>query len=154
MRRWQRDRCGLLRRSGCERCSLSVSGFPAGNSTRAGLPSDRGLLVTSCTDSSPTPSATSAATSTSTSPSTTPRERSDRLPDPVDPESFAKTTPANPAQLPQLIGLTEDEAREWAELPGFTLVNRADSYPDVFAPTQRILVYTDENGIVTSATAS
>lgn len=112
------------------------------------------LLVTGCTDSRATPSATSAATSTSTSSSTALSERSERLPDPVDPESFAKTTPANPAQLPQLIGLTEDEAREWAELSGFTLVNRADGYLDVFAPTQRILVYTDESGIVTSATAS
>lgn len=111
------------------------------------------MLATGCTDTrSASPPATD--TPTSTSPESTPRAQSGRLPDPIDPESFADTTPSDPAQLPQLIGLTEDEASEWAERSGFTLVNRADGYRTVFAPTQRILVYTDETGIVTSATAS
>ena len=92
--------------------------------------------------------------STSTSSSTALSERSEGLPDPVDPESFAKTTPANPAQLPQLIALTGDEARNGPSFLASPLSIGLTAIRAVFAPTQRILVYTDENGIVTSATAS
>jgi hypothetical protein len=57
-------------------------------------------------------------------------------------------------KLPQLVGLTEAEAREWAEASGFVDVVTADEeVPAVFVPWERVTLSLDSDGIVTAAAA-
>lgn len=58
-----------------------------------------------------------------------------------------------PVTLPQLVGLSEAQARRWASDSGFNLVVRADELtPGVLIPSERIIV-TLAGGVVTQAAA-
>jgi hypothetical protein len=59
-----------------------------------------------------------------------------------------------PVPLLELEGLTEDQARRWAQESGFEIVVRSDEDREtILIPTRRVVLEVDDNGIVTGATA-
>lgn len=70
----------------------------------------------------------------------------------IDPTQYANAGSA--VALPQLVGLTEQDARDWAKASGFVTVVRSDGdYPDMLAPAERIILDVDEDGMVLGAVA-
>jgi hypothetical protein len=79
-------------------------------------------------------------------------ETESELPALIDSSELADSE--RPVPLPELEGLTEGQARQWAEDSGFELVVRSDEdYPDVLIPSRRLIIEVDRSQIVTGATA-
>jgi hypothetical protein len=72
------------------------------------------------------------------------------LPPTIDPASLASAT--EPVELPQLVGLTEEQAALWAERSGFVLVRQEDADEGALAPSLRVVVEV-EDGVIVRATA-
>lgn len=108
------------------------------------------LIAVACTDdaaSRPAPSSTGAEGPVTASPTADPPETIDaaglRVPE---------TGPVT-IELPQLVGLTEQDARAWADASGFTSVLRPGELGPGNLDYTRLTLAIDASGIVTRAFA-
>ena len=108
------------------------------------------LTIAACSDGNQATSETSTPTTSVQSDAAATGPATTGLPPLLDPASLAEADA--PVELPQLIGLSEDDARRWAEQSGFAVETQDEAHEGAFAPTVRIVIEVVD-GVVVKASA-